>query len=256
MKRYAFFIALFALGFVCLAQAQVPASTDVVLSLAHAGVGVDAFYNGTTVHASGAVPAGSDVVVVVSGQPEELHLKRKGKAAGLFWMNVGDLTISNVPEVYMVYSNDGASSLLESAAMPFSLAALRNRVEISTEEKEEKNRDLLFKEFIKLQKEQSVYAVSSGAISLEKNGHYNLELTLPPRIKQGDYIVTSYAIEDEQIIGTATGNLTIALTGFPEWLSKMAFQKALIYGLLSVLIALAAGLLMGLLFKDSGDSAH
>ncbi len=253
MKRHAYAI-LISLVFFCLTTLQASASADVVLSLAHSDIGVGTFYNGTTLHASGTVPAGADVVVAVSGEPEELHMKRKGKAAGLFWMNTGNLTLSNVPQIYMVYTSEMDASILESEDMPFSLPALRNRVEITTEDKQDE--DMLFGEFIKLQKEQSVYAVNPGTISLKENGHYNVELTLPPRIKQGDYTVTTYAVEDGRVIATATANLNVVLTGFPAWLSKMAFQNALVYGILSVLIALAAGLLMGVLFKDAGDGAH
>ncbi len=250
MKRYAF-IGLFV--FVCSCLIQTPVSAEIGFKLENSTVSVGTFYNGTTVQASGTVPTGSDVVVVVSGEPEELHLKLKGKAAGFLWMNIGDLTLSNAPQVYMVYANADVGSLLKSAEMPFSLAALKNRIEMSMPETD---KDKLFKEFIKLKEEESVYAVRPSAISLEKNGHFNLDLTLSPRMKQGDYTITTYAIQNGQITGTTTKTLTIGLTGFPAWISKMAFHNALVYGLLAVLIALAAGLLMGVLFKDAGDGAH
>lgn len=227
-------------------------AAEMALHLEQPVVNVGAFYNGTTVTAAGTAPAGAEIVLLVSGKPENLHLKKKGKAGGLLWMNVGDLTFANAPGVYQLYTTAGGEALTRSPGMPFSYAALEKRVRI---EPVDGNHDRLFEEFLKLKEGESVYAIHPGAVKRYGNDGFQVSLSIPPRMKPEDYAVTVYAVENEKVIGTRKANLAVQQVGFPAWLSKMAFQNALLYGILSVLIALAAGFIMGGLFRG-GDGAH
>ena len=67
-------------------------SSNEDLSIAPRVVDIGAFYNGEILRVSGKIPAGSDVVLRFMGPPQEMHLKRKGKAFGVLWMNMGSLT--------------------------------------------------------------------------------------------------------------------------------------------------------------------
>jgi len=251
MRKPARFHVVAALLVLGLGLPSPAGAAGIDLSLDRQVVDVGAFYNGTTVRATGTAPEDAEVVVLVSGKPEDLHLKKKGKAAGLLWMNVGDLTFSNAPRVYQLYATPGAGKLLEAQDMPFSLAALRDRIRIEPAD----DADRMFREFLKLKQGESVYAVHPEAVRRGPGGRFEVSLDVPPRMKPEDYTVTAFAVRDGRIMASVEGGLTVRQVGFPAWLSKMAFQNALLYGILSVLIAVAAGFLMGALFKG-GDGAH
>ena len=54
------------------------------------------------------------MVVIVKGKQEELTLKKKGKALGLLWMNLGSVHFKNVPNLYILYSSKGIMELAAS----------------------------------------------------------------------------------------------------------------------------------------------
>lgn len=234
------------------------AGSEVEVSLDNSIVDISAFYNGTTIQASGTVPAGAEVAIVVSGRPENLHVKKKGKIGGLLWMNVGDLTFENAPRVYMIYTSDGAKDAPENAGLDFSFPALESRVRV---EPESDDKHLLFGEFLKLEEMNRVYASYPGTITIKNNGadgqEFKAELIIPPRMGQGEYRVAAYAIGESGILGEAAMTLTVRQVGFPEKLSELAFGNATLYGILSVLVAIGAGFAMGTIFKDKeGGGAH
>lgn len=247
--------SLFTLFVMILLAASPEAQADVSLELDKPTVEIGTFYNGTSVLCQGTVPLNTDVVIRVSGQPEELHLKKKGKVAGLLWMNVGDFTFSNAPKVYMLYSSAGSKKTIDNPAMIYSYAALADRIEIDSAGAE---KEKWFNEFLKLKKHNKTYAEFPGAVTTsvgkDNSGHFAANLVIPPLMGQDDYQVTVYAIENGTIIGQAEKVLTIRQVGFPKKLTDLAYNHALIYGVFSVLVALAAGLLMGVLFKGKGGA--
>ncbi len=252
MKNWLTLLAIFVVVFGLGGRAAV---AGVSLDLDNPEVRISAFYNGTVVHATGTVPAGSEAVVRVSGHPEDLHLKKKGKMGGVLWMNVGDLTFANAPKVYMLYTSAGATSTLKDARLEYSYGALLDRIEISPAGED---KAFWFDEFLKLKKKNSVYAEYPEAITFgrEENGQraFQVDLVVPPRMGEDDYTVEVFAVKDGRVIGKGARELRVRQVGFPKKLTSLAFDHSLAYGIFSVLIALAAGLVMGVVFKDKGGA--
>ncbi|MGO9531585.1 MAG: TIGR02186 family protein, partial [Syntrophobacteraceae bacterium] len=60
------------------------------------------------------------------------------------------------------------------------------------------------------------------------------------------------AIRNGEVIARAEQPLTVNLVGFPALLAQLAFGHAALYGILATLIALLAGLAVGLIFQGKG----
>jgi len=240
---------------VLLVFSETPSSAGIAVELGRSTVEITAFYNGTTLKASGTVPTGTEAVIVVSGKPETLHLKRKGKVGNLLWMNVGDLSFDDAPRVYMIYTSDGARDAAENPELECSFPALEQRVKIEPPGKDE---HFLFGEFLKLKKHDKVFASFPGAVSLgtgeDGNRSFETTLQIPPRMGQDDYTVTVFAVDRNRVVDRAETTLQVRQAGFPARLSKLAFGQALLYGVLSVLVAVAAGFIMGALFGGNGGA--
>ncbi|MCB2182054.1 MAG: TIGR02186 family protein [Desulfobulbaceae bacterium] len=234
---------------------NVSAADNVTVDIAPQTVQIGTFYNGTTVTISGSIPAGAEAVIRLSGAGEDLHLKRKGKVGGVLWMNVGDLTYHNAPNVYKLLTDASTNDLDNSAARNYGFTALKNRIEISPDNGET---DFLLKEFVRLKTEDGMYGIMPGTISYgaAEGGmkSYTGTIDIPPGMTQGAYAVDVVAVQNDTIVGTSSSSLNLKQIGFPEQLSAMAFGHALWYGIMSVVIALMAGLFMGLMFKDKGGA--
>ncbi|MHB8810153.1 MAG: TIGR02186 family protein [Desulfobulbaceae bacterium] len=242
-------------GLMVLALASFTYAAPVELHLDKAAIEISTFYNGTTVLATGTVPAGSEAVVRVSGKDEALHLKKKGKVGGLLWMNTGDLTIENAPKIYLLYSSATGQEAIADPKLGVSLDSLRERIKILPENEDQK---FFFNEFLKMKKHDAVYAEFPGTVTYSEQPDgarlFQASLQIPPRMSEDDYTIEVLAIKEGSLIGQARADLQVKMVGFPEQLARMAFQRSLLYGILSVLIAVGAGLFMCTVFRGKGGA--
>ena len=100
LKKTAVFLALF-FCFV-LGQPFSSVAGGIKAHLTPETVDIGTFFNGTKVYVSGDVSRDSEVVVRLSGMRRDVALKKKGKVLGLLWMNLGSVTIHDVPSMYLV----------------------------------------------------------------------------------------------------------------------------------------------------------
>jgi uncharacterized protein (TIGR02186 family) len=226
-------------------------------------IAIGALFNGTQLTVSGKVGIENDVVVLVSGKQEALTLKKKGKALGLLWMNLGDVHIKNVPNLYILYSSganmaSASSNPNTGVNLGIGFEYLKKEMEI---EAPQVDRDSLANEFLKLKQKQGLYAFHPGKISFEQKNETEKSFTagvwIPPRVPVGAYQITVMEIHNGQIVDTSTHELKVKEEGIPLMLSSLAFNHSLLYGFLAVLIAVAAGLAMDFFFgTGKGGGAH
>lgn len=226
-------------------------------------IAIGAFFNGTQLTVSGKVDIKNDVVVIVSGKQEELTLKKKGKALGLLWMNLGDVHFKNIPNLYILYSSRG---WMESAAtdpktwekLGIGFEYLKKEMEIEAPVAE---RDALANEFLKLKQNHGLYAFHPDEISFgqnnEKERFFSANIWIPPRIPTGEYQVRVMEIHNNQLVDNSISQLKVKEEGIPLMLATLAFNHSILYGFLAVFIAIAAGLAMDFFFgTGKGGGAH
>jgi uncharacterized protein (TIGR02186 family) len=223
------------------------------LKLASDTINITTFYNGTTLTASGTVPADADVLVEVSGPKKNVALKVKGKVGGFLWMNKTDVELENTPAVYMVYTPEKLQTGLDKLGVGYQ--ALVDNIAI---EPESADKGFVFAEYVKLMEKAGVYGVNKGAITYGPADKgmktYSLTLVIPPKMNAGDYMVRALACRQGTVIGRANQALQIRLTGLPKFIARLAFDHSLLFGIMAVVIAVAAGLIIGMLFKGGGGA--
>jgi uncharacterized protein (TIGR02186 family) len=223
------------------------------ISTTPANILMGAQYDGIRLKVNGTVPAGSDVIVRITGSAGDLHLREKGKIFGLLWMNVGKVTLKNVPKICLIDSSRPLDELGNVAA-PFRLAGLRDAIEI---EKDARSEEIdIPHELLLLKKHEGLYNESSQGVKIGPvkgpSSTFSADLAIPSAIAPGKYQVEAIAIKNGAVTGKYTTTIEAKLVGFPQWLSKLAFEKSLLYGVLATLIAIFSGLAIGLVFQSKG----
>ena len=78
---------------------------------------------------------------------------------------------------------------------------------------------------------------------------------MPPKLPPGTYTIKLIAIKDSRIIENISSTLNVRFEGLPKLISFLAFRHATMYGVVATLIAIMAGLLMGMVFRG-GKGRH
>lgn len=244
-------LAAAALAFSVHAAAAAPpqvAPSDIQITL---------FYHGVPVEITGQAAPGEDVFVKVTpSEQKEFHLKYKGKAAGIFWMKLGTLVFKNLPSTYLLASSGPVDKVLSQAEREKEGAgfdALQKKAEITAEKGAMPAGDW-FAQFIDFKKKEKLYAVQEGAVKVEADGKYHFTLDWPFQAPPGNYKVETITAKNGHVTGRSEAMIKVELTGAVAMLAKMSSDNRAMYGILSILVAIAAGFGVGMIFKKGGGS--
>ncbi len=235
-----------------LSAALPAAAAEIRLETRPGSVEIGALYDGETLHVEGAAPAGSEVVLLFHGAAKDQHMKQKGRALGLLWMNLGSLSFEAVPGVYLVTASKPLADL-GPAARPFTLEGVRETFKVEPVEADTpENRA----EFVKLKAAEGLYRETSEGVILGADQGaertFQTDIRLPSRLAPGVYAVEAVALKDGQVAAQGRATVEARLIGTPSLLSDMAFGHAALYGVLATVIAILAGLGIGLVFQSKG----
>jgi uncharacterized protein (TIGR02186 family) len=216
-----------------------------------------ASYNGQEITVTGTMPADAAALIRVTGKMEHNHLKQKGRALGILWMNQGSVEIAQVPRVFQLYLPEAVQTQHAVKSLQrLGLDAVREQAEIVSKAGD---KDELFAEFVKLKQKAGLYGTIPDTIGYGQASagvkSFHCTLSMPSDLPPGNYTIEVFAIRDDTVVAQAAQLLEAKETGMTAFIASLAFQHGTLYGVLAVLIALIAGLLTGVVFKG-GKGAH
>jgi hypothetical protein len=234
-------------------------------------VEISATFLGRDLFLYGQAQAGTScVLAVMEGPPMDgVRLMEKGRVA-LFWLGVRQYRLSGVPGVYLVnvgcptcngLAECAHAGVLESCnrlLLPRGIVvgpegiAARARVSSLSGPLRPGEVERVVQGFWALQTKRSLYDVRTNAIRLNAQGAFYHSFSLPAGAPDGKYQVTTYFLGGDRLLGTKTNEVFVRKTGMVESLSRLADRRPVVYGALTVFIAVAAGWLAGTMFKRGG----
>ena len=220
-------------------------------------VSIGTFFHGGAVRVRGTVASDTTVVVLITGQTTEEGFNRKGRV-GPFWATVGKVTIAGVPRLHLVASTAQVSTLLPPTAVDEHLLSLEALLHRAIVKPGGPNREPVLVEYLKLKQWQGVVGVFEDAVRISgSSAERAFEATIPwpATAPVGAYRVIVLHVRDRAVVRQSVQPLSVTYVGLPRFISHMAFEQGLTYGIFAVFIALGVGLVMGLLFKR-GTAAH
>jgi hypothetical protein len=241
------------------------ASAD--LKVTPTSVPIGLFYSGATLEVSAQVPPGVEAALLVTGHSGRLELKRKGTRAGVLWMSVGEVAFDKVPVLYHLLT----SAPLKGLASPEALRDLRMGYEalVPAPAGESGARD----ELIKLKTSEGLFALREGGFARGREvarpiaaasgpigdvGRVALtaKVELPSLAPAGEYTVELVGFRDHKPFALGRTTVSLEHAGAVKALRQLAIDHGLLYGIAAVAIAIAVGLLTGLIFEPKSGESH
>lgn len=218
---------------------------EVVAGLSQSRISISTDFDGSEILIFGAVkrdtPPGSgplQVLITVEGPSEPLTVRKKDKRFGI-WINTNQVEVVGAPSFYAVATT---------APMDETISAnedLDHSISIARAIKLSQNRfpgDTAFKEaLIRIRENAGLYQTNVGAVTLEEDTLFSTSVRLPANLHEGDYRARFFLTRDGVVIDTHTTDIDVQKVGLERFLFRLSRENPLIYGLMSLAIAIFAG---------------
>ncbi|MBW6418967.1 TIGR02186 family protein [Celeribacter sp. PS-C1] len=231
MHRLIALLALFLLPLT--AQAE-----QVVAALSQTRVSVNANFDGSEILVFGAIkreaaiPENSplDVVITVAGPEQVETIRRKDRRFGI-WINVEAQVIGHTPTFYSVATTRPLQDILP--PLTDSLWKITADKRILPGMRGLPAREAL----IRLRQNDDLYRTREGEVSLIEDTLFDTSIALPSNIVEGTYTTRIFLIRDGDVIDSYGTSINVQKVGIERWLYNLAYQNALIYGIMALAIA-------------------
>ena len=221
-------------------------SEEVVLGLSQDEVAITATFEGSDILIFGAVkreepvadPGTLDVIITVAAPPQPVTVRRKGRVMGI-WANVASAEVSAAPPFYAVATTGPLPEVL--AASEDLLHAITIPRVIHTEDGGIEGTRAFSEALIRIRAGEDLYQVLEGAVDIEEDTLFRARIELPANLTEGAYVTRIFLTREGRVVDIYETSIDVHKVGLERFLYNLAHGQPLIYGLMSLAIAIAAG---------------
>lgn len=233
---------------ILLLPARAQEEATLVADLSERLIAITTGFSGTDVLLFGATDGDGEVVVVVRGPVDRVTVRKKERVAGI-WVNTSSLVFDGVPGYYRIATSADLDSLLaEQIRNTFQIGA-ENIAVAPLETLAPEAEAEFFKALVRNKQRSELYVSEPGRITFLGNRLFRTRISLPANVPTGQYTVEVFLVSGGKIINRTTTPLQVQKSGFEEAVYSFAHERAALYGLIAIGIALMAGWFAGYVFR-------
>jgi len=244
-------------------EQQPGAKESVQADVSARNVAVTSSFNGIEIVIFGAVdnsqqPSAEsgyyDVMIVVEGVPGRIVVRRKNNVAGL-WLNTSSATFDVVPSYYAIASTRPIDEITTeefraSHGVGFQhlrfMPAFGQTQALSTEDLKEFRQAI-----VRLKEKQGLYIQDNFRVAFIGKSLFRATIELPANVTVGPFDTRVYLFREEKLLSQYSVRLNLEREGLERHLHRFAFGYPTLYGLMTVAIAIAAGLIASTVFRKA-----
>ncbi len=235
------------LGFLLCLLALPLKAEEVVLGLSSDKVAITATFEGLEILVFGAVKREGpipetplDVVITVAGPSLPVTVWRKDRRFGI-WVNTDEVRLDAAPTFYAVATTgplDGVLSATEDLRHRISIRhAIRAVGAAGMTEEARRFAEAL----IRIRQAQNAYQMLENTVSFDEQTLFRTEIRLPANLTEGSYPTRIFLTREGRVVSQFETVIDVHKVGLERWLFTLSRERPLIYGLMSLAIAIAAG---------------
>jgi uncharacterized protein (TIGR02186 family) len=221
---------------------------EVVLGLSQDQVSIDTDFDGSEILIFGAVKREAailddpplEVLVTVEGPDRPLTVRRKDRRFGI-WVNVDAVEIDAAPSFYAVATSSPWEEVIshtEDLRHAISIPrAIRSVGAPAGVEDSQAFTDAV----IRIRRGAELYTRKENAVDLREATLFDTSIALPANLTEGLYTTRVFLTRDRAVVAQFETTIAVRKVGLERWLHRLSREQPLIYGLMSIAIAIAAG---------------
>ena len=223
-------------------------SQDIVLGLSKQEIGITAFFDGSEILIFGAVKHESeassegdlDVVVTIASPRIPVTVRRKEKRLGI-WVNVDALEVDLAPSFYAVATTRPFDEVVSQASDLWHQISVRQLIRAVSVPVAVENPEEFTEALVRVRENDGLYQTLSGAVILQDQTLFSTSVSLPSNLVEGAYTARIFLMNDGDVVSEYQTSIDVRKVGMERWLYNLAHERPVVYGLLSLAIAIFAG---------------
>jgi uncharacterized protein (TIGR02186 family) len=233
------------------------AQETVVTGISKDNIALTADFNGSEIFVFGAIrregPAAPDaspldIIITIKGPTRGVTVRRKDRRFGI-WVNTDSVRVREAPTFYAIATTRPLATLLTQTEL------LRHQIGMDQAVRRVGGHPTIrdttsFGEAVaRIRQEEGLYPIRDGAVSVAEDTLFQARFELPANHTEGLYAAEFFLVRDHEVISSGATEIVVEKTGLERWMFNLSKQDPLLYGTLSVLVALAAGWLAAAAFR-------
>jgi len=221
---------------------------EVVMGLSHDRVSINTSFDGSEILIFGALKRETtisqdpplQVIVTLSGPVAPSTVWRKERRFGI-WMNTDAVEIDEAPSFYAVATSapwenviSDVEDLRHEVSIPRAIRSVGAPMNITDSQS-------FTDALIRLREKQGLYQRRFDSVELRESTLFDTSISMPANIVEGRYLVRVLLTRGGKVISQHVSEMEVGKVGIERWLFNLSRNQPLLYGLLSLVIAIAAG---------------
>ncbi|WP_375691838.1 TIGR02186 family protein [Pseudooceanicola sp. LIPI14-2-Ac024] len=218
---------------------------SVVLGMSQNRVQITARFDGSEILIFGAVKRETpipdtplDVVITVAGPSMPVTVHRKDRRFGI-WVNAELVEIDHAPSFYAVATSGPVDEVLShtedlrhQVTVPRAVRSVGSGAEDPIS---------FTVALIRIRRADGTYQTLPNTVEIDQQTLFDTNIALPSNLIEGSYAVRVFLMREGRVVSDFETAIEVRKAGLERWIYNLAQENALIYGILSLIIAVAAG---------------
>ncbi len=191
-----------------------------------------------------------DIVIVLEGTPTRLVVRRKSQVAGI-WVNTSSAVFQNVPSYYTIATTRPLEEIADKKVLSENEIGFSHiRITPASGNADFVPGDLKqYREgVIRLKTKDGLYVQQDYGVAFIGRSLFRSSIDLPANVPVGPLVARVYLFREGQLLARHVSKVTLSREGLERFVHDFAFKNALLYGIATVLLAVAAGLVASRFF--------
>ncbi len=221
---------------------------EVVLGMSSDTISITTSFDGSELLIFGAVkreePIPSEdtleVIIAVQGPKEPLTLRRKEKKFGI-WINADAVEIDLAPSFYAISTSGPFGDILSEVedlrhkvSIPRAIRSVGAPMTVTDSQS-------FTEALIRIRTNNELYQLNENAVSFDEQTLFRTSIALPSDLTEGDYKTRILLTRSGKVVSSFETELDVRKVGLEKFLFDLSRQQPLVYGILSLTIAILAG---------------
>lgn len=229
----------------------------VVAALSQNTVGITATFSGSELFVFGAIERNRladerddelQVIVSVIGPEEPVLIRRKSRKLGI-WVNTSTVKIDSAPSFYALATTGPLDQILTDTSDLRHKISIERAVRLVGESSNVDDPQAFADAVVRLRRASGVYFEQVDGVEITERTLFQAHFELPANLVEGDYEARVYILRSGRVIDDFVTGIEVRKVGLERWIYNLAQEQSLLYGILSILVALLAGWVASEIFR-------